>query len=54
MTEEKNLSTKYNPQEVEAGRYQNWLDEDLFKPSGDKKAKPYSIVMLGIQHCRIC
>ncbi|MDY4307623.1 hypothetical protein SNF32_10970 [Enterococcus mundtii] len=37
MTEEKNLSTKYNPQEVEAGRYQNWLDEDLFKPSGDKK-----------------
>ncbi len=45
MTEEKNLSTKYNPQEVEAGRYQNWLDEDLFKPSGDKKAKPYSIVI---------
>ncbi|OTP09672.1 valine-tRNA ligase [Enterococcus sp. 10A9_DIV0425] len=45
MTEEKNLSTKYNPQEVEAGRYQSWLDEDLFKPSGDKKAKPYSIVI---------
>lgn len=45
MTEEKNLSTKYNPQEVEAGRYQNWLDQDLFKPSGDKKAKPYSIVI---------
>lgn len=40
-----NLSTKYNPQEVEAGRYQKWLDEDLFKPSGDKKAKPYSIVI---------
>ncbi|MGM9903087.1 MAG: valine--tRNA ligase [Enterococcus sp.] len=45
MTEEKNLSTKYNPQEVEAGRYQSWLDEDLFKPSGVKKAKPYSIVI---------
>ncbi|MFV0558607.1 MAG: valine--tRNA ligase [Enterococcus sp.] len=45
MTEEKNLSTKYNPQEVEAGRYQNWLDQDLFKPSGDQEAKPYSIVI---------
>ena len=42
MTE---LVPKYNPQEVEAGRYQEWLDEDLFKPSGDKKAKPYSIVI---------
>ncbi len=45
MTEENNLSTKYNPQEVEAGRYQHWLEQDLFKPSGDKKAKPYSIVI---------
>ncbi|GHV98032.1 valine--tRNA ligase [Lactobacillus nasalidis] len=42
MTE---LAPKYNPQEVEAGRYQEWLDEDLFKPSGDQKAKPYSIVI---------
>lgn len=42
MTE---LAPKYNPQEVEAGRYQEWLDDDLFKPSGDKKAKPYSIVI---------
>ena len=40
-----NLSTKYNPQEVEAGRYQEWLAKDLFKPSGDQKAKPYSIVI---------
>ncbi|MQB88166.1 hypothetical protein DN452_11435, partial [Lactobacillus reuteri] len=40
----KELSPKYNPDEVEAGRYQKWLDEDVFKPSGDKKAKPYSIV----------
>ncbi|MDK4468810.1 valine--tRNA ligase [Enterococcus hirae] len=45
MTEEKNLSTKYNPQEVEAGRYEKWLEQDLFKPSGDQKAKPYSIVI---------
>lgn len=42
---EKNLSTKYQPQEVEAGRYEEWLEKDLFKPSGDKTAKPYSIVI---------
>ncbi len=45
MTKEVNMSTKYNPTEVEAGQYQRWLDEDLFKPSGDQKAKPYSIVL---------
>ena len=33
----KELSSKYNPAEVEAGRYQKWLDEDVFKPSGDKR-----------------
>lgn len=40
-----NLPTKFNPQEVEAGRYQKWLDQDLFKPSEDQQAKPYSIVI---------
>ncbi|KAF1296149.1 valine--tRNA ligase [Enterococcus sp. JM4C] len=45
MTEENNLSTKYNPQAVEAGRYEKWLEQDLFKPNGDKKAEPYSIVI---------
>ncbi len=39
------MSTKYQPQEVESGKYRSWLEEDLFKPSGDKKAKPYSIVI---------
>ncbi|PAB53839.1 valine--tRNA ligase [Lactobacillus johnsonii] len=39
------LAPKYNPNEVEKGRYQEWLDKDLFKPSGDKKAHPYSIVI---------
>ena len=38
----KELSPKYNPAEVEAGRYQKWLDEDVFKPSGDKKGMPSS------------
>jgi len=42
---EKQLSKKYNPQEVESGRYQKWLEQDLFKPSGDKKASPYSVVI---------
>ena len=32
------LAPKYNPNEVEKGRYQTWLDEDLFKPSGDKSS----------------
>ncbi|WEV40571.1 valine--tRNA ligase [Lactobacillus sp. ESL0681] len=39
------LAAKYDHKEVEEGRYQDWLDQGLFKPSGDKKAKPYSIVI---------
>lgn len=39
------LAPKYDPHEVEEGRYQEWLDQDLFKPSGDKNAHPYSIVI---------
>lgn len=42
MTE---LAPKYDHRAVEEGRYQTWLDEDVFKPSGDKKAHPYSIVI---------
>lgn len=42
---ESNLTTKYDPKEVEAGRYEKWLEQGLFKPSGDKTAKPYSIVI---------
>jgi len=45
VTEEKNLATKYQPQEVEAGRYDKWLEQDLFKPNGNPDAKPYSIVI---------
>ena len=39
------LSTRYNPQEVEAGRYQEWVDKGVFKPSEDPNAEPYSIVI---------
>lgn len=45
MTEELKMPTKYNPQEVEAGRYDEWVAKDLFKPSGDMTKKPYSIVI---------
>ena len=42
MTKEVEMSTKYEPQQ---GRYQEWVEKGLFKPNGDKKAKPYSIVI---------
>ena len=29
---------KFNPASIEEGRYQWWIDEGFFKPSGDKKA----------------
>ncbi|WP_208559019.1 valine--tRNA ligase [Marinilactibacillus kalidii] len=45
MTEEINMSKKYQPTEVEAGRYERWLEKDLFKPSEDPNAEPYSIVI---------
>jgi Valyl-tRNA synthetase len=38
MAKETDMSTKYDPQAVESGRYQEWLDQGLFKPNGDKKA----------------
>ncbi|MGX7106731.1 valine--tRNA ligase [Hutsoniella sourekii] len=41
----KEMSTKYNPNQVEEGRYQKWLDADVFKPSEDPAAEPYSIVI---------
>lgn len=45
MASNKEMSKKYNPSEVEEGQYQTWLEEGVFKPSGDKKAKPFSIVL---------
>ncbi|MFD0897900.1 valine--tRNA ligase [Loigolactobacillus binensis] len=45
MADEKKMSTKYDPQQVEPGRYEEWLQKGLFKPNGDTKAKPYSIVI---------
>ncbi|MFK5290659.1 class I tRNA ligase family protein, partial [Lactococcus lactis] len=43
MTNE--LTPKFNPTEVEEGRYEKWLEADVFKPSGNPDAEPYSIVI---------
>ena len=45
MTEMNQMSTKYQPQEVEKGKYKKWVEAKLFRPSGNKDAKPYSIVI---------
>ncbi|QGG61810.1 valine--tRNA ligase [Loigolactobacillus bifermentans] len=45
MMAETEMSTKYDPQKVEPGRYDQWLKDNRFKPSGDPDAKPYSIVI---------
>lgn len=39
------MKPKYNPQEVEAGRYQKWLDQELFKPSEQSDQPTYTIVI---------
>ncbi|MGS4025833.1 valine--tRNA ligase [Staphylococcus pseudintermedius] len=39
------MKPKYNPQEVEAGRYQKWLDQELFKPSDHSDKPTYTIVI---------
>lgn len=41
----KDMPIKYRPQEVEEGRYQEWLDRGVFKPSEDPDKEPYSIVI---------
>lgn len=43
--QEFSMPSKYNPQAVEEGRYQEWIEKDLFKPSEDQEAEPYSIVI---------
>ncbi|WP_099974625.1 valine--tRNA ligase [Lactobacillus terrae] len=45
MVREIDMDTKYSPNEVEEGRYDKWLEQGVFKPSGNAEAKPYSIVI---------
>ncbi|MCD8914936.1 valine--tRNA ligase [Staphylococcus simulans] len=39
------MKPKYNPNEVEAGRYQKWVEKGYFKPSGDQSKETYTIVI---------
>lgn len=39
------MSTKYNPQEVEKNRYQWWLEKEVFKANNKSKKNPYTIVI---------
>ncbi len=41
----KELEKKYNPADFEERLYTEWEEKGYFKPSGDKNAKPFSIVM---------
>lgn len=41
----KEMPSKYQPQAVEAGKYQEWVEKGVFKPSEDPKAPAYSIVI---------
>ncbi|MGX4669739.1 valine--tRNA ligase [Cerasibacillus sp. JNUCC 74] len=47
MSEEQkpSLSAKYNPHEVEKGRYQFWLEGKYFEATNDKEKEPFSIVI---------
>lgn len=45
MAKEVEMSTKYDPSQVEPGRYQEWVAAGLFKPNANPEAKPYSIVI---------
>ena len=45
MTHKVDMSTKYDPKQVEPGRYEEWVKKGFFKPNNNKKAKPYSIVI---------
>ncbi|MUV39422.1 Valine--tRNA ligase [Lentibacillus sp. JNUCC-1] len=43
--EQQALPPKYNPNEVESGRYQFWVEGDFFKAGEDESKPPFSIVI---------
>lgn len=43
--DDRELSSKYHPQEVENGRYKFWLDGKYFKAENNKDKEPFSIVI---------
>lgn len=42
--ENTDMSTKYNPTQVEKDKYEKWIEKDLFKPN-PKGTEPYSVVI---------
>ncbi|MCA9723806.1 MAG: class I tRNA ligase family protein, partial [Kurthia sp.] len=43
--QEISMPTKYDPQAVETGRYEWWLQKDCFKAQPESGKEPYSIVI---------
>ncbi|TDM13023.1 valine--tRNA ligase [Macrococcus lamae] len=39
------MDTKYNPKLVEEGRYEKWVDKELFKAESGSQKKPFTIVI---------
>ena len=39
------MKPKYDPREVEKGRYEEWVSNGYFKPSEDKSKEAYTIVI---------
>lgn len=39
------MESKYNPREVEAGRYEEWVKNEYFKPLEDESREAYTIVI---------
>ncbi|MFO1443112.1 valine--tRNA ligase [Bacillus sp. Bva_UNVM-123] len=44
-TKEITMPTKYNPQSIEKGRYNWWLEGKFFEAKDDENKKPYTIVI---------
>jgi len=45
MTEEMKMPTKYDPQTIEKGRYEWWLEGKFFEAKPESGKKPYTIVI---------
>ncbi|MCZ0717098.1 valine--tRNA ligase [Aerococcus kribbianus] len=43
--QEINMPSKYNPNAVEEGRYEDWVNKGLFAPNENKEVEAYSIVI---------
>ncbi|MER2237930.1 MAG: class I tRNA ligase family protein, partial [Psychrobacillus sp.] len=45
MTNETTMSTKYDPQSIEKGRYEWWLKGKYFEAHPESEKEPYTIVI---------